>query len=465
MVEPVVDQAPDLEDRGRQGQGHREPGQRRGAADREDRGDDGREAEQRDDRPAPVGRPRAPAAAGSRGSARRAGTPTAACAAWPATGRPATGGPAGPPRSSSWPHCRARVGDNAGMPSALLLPVLTCAAVLLVSGVAKLRAPRHASTPPSPRSGSHGASTPRSCAGSCRGSRSRSAPGCCSPPGPALVVVAVLTLLLFVAYLVLVVRAVRRPEPVDCGCFGALGDSEVTTVTVWRNAAARAVGCAGRGRRRCAGSGADRRSLDDAGAWPGSPPPRSTAAVAVLVTYRAPAAGLRRRPARGPGHRRDRRLRARRHPRAAVLTEDGRARAARRTRARGRPTSSSSSRPGADPAAGSAPRVAELGERARPGPWSGGRGGQPDVRREPAAVPARATPGSTPTASPARPSARAPRPPCCSAPTGWSRRSGARRGGRPRRSSPRSRPAARGARGGRRWRARADESAEVSDAR
>ena len=33
------------------------------------------------------------------------------------------------------------MGDNAGMPSALLLPVLTCAAVLLLSGVAKLRAP------------------------------------------------------------------------------------------------------------------------------------------------------------------------------------------------------------------------------------------------------------------------------------------------------------------------------------
>ena len=46
-----------------------------------------------------------------------------------------------------------------------------------------------------------------------------------------------LTLLLFVAYLVLVARAVRRPEPVDCGCFGALGDSQVTRVTVWRNAA------------------------------------------------------------------------------------------------------------------------------------------------------------------------------------------------------------------------------------
>src|SRR5688500_9527529 len=34
-----------------------------------------------------------------------------------------------------------RLRDNAGMPSALLLPVLTCAVVLLVSGVAKLRDP------------------------------------------------------------------------------------------------------------------------------------------------------------------------------------------------------------------------------------------------------------------------------------------------------------------------------------
>ena len=44
-----------------------------------------------------------------------------------------------------------------------------------------------------------------------------------------------LPLAVFVVYLVLIVRAVRRPEPVDCGCFGALGDSEVTRMTVWRN--------------------------------------------------------------------------------------------------------------------------------------------------------------------------------------------------------------------------------------
>jgi hypothetical protein len=55
--------------------------------------------------------------------------------------------------------------------------------------------------------------------------------------GPALAVVAGFTVALFLAYLVLVARALRRPEPVDCGCFGAFGDSQVTTITLWRNVA------------------------------------------------------------------------------------------------------------------------------------------------------------------------------------------------------------------------------------
>ncbi|HET6967852.1 MAG TPA: thioredoxin family protein [Ornithinibacter sp.] len=121
------------------------------------------------------------------------------------------------------------------MPSALLLPVLTCAAVLIVSGAAKLRDPESVD----------------------RAFTSLGVPTSLGAPavrrvlpwaevalgtwlllatGPALVVVALLTLGLFVAYLVLVSLAVRRPEPVDCGCFGALGDDRVTRVTVWRNA-------------------------------------------------------------------------------------------------------------------------------------------------------------------------------------------------------------------------------------
>jgi hypothetical protein len=38
------------------------------------------------------------------------------------------------------------------------------------------------------------------------------------------------------AYLVLVVRAVRTEEDVDCACFGAWGPGRVTQRTVWRNA-------------------------------------------------------------------------------------------------------------------------------------------------------------------------------------------------------------------------------------
>ncbi len=54
--------------------------------------------------------------------------------------------------------------------------------------------------------------------------------------GSALAVVAALALGLFLGYLALVAIAWRGPEPVDCGCFGALGSTRVTGVTVLRNA-------------------------------------------------------------------------------------------------------------------------------------------------------------------------------------------------------------------------------------
>ncbi|MGB7818476.1 MAG: MauE/DoxX family redox-associated membrane protein [Ornithinibacter sp.] len=122
------------------------------------------------------------------------------------------------------------------MPSPLLLPVLTVSVVLLLSGLAKLRDPDSLE----------------------RAFTSLEVPSALSAPlvrrlvpwaeialgvslllatGPALVVAAALSLLVFVAYLVLVVRAVRRPEPADCGCFGAIGDSRVSAATVWRNLA------------------------------------------------------------------------------------------------------------------------------------------------------------------------------------------------------------------------------------
>ena len=55
-------------------------------------------------------------------------------------------------------------------------------------------------------------------------------------PGWLGMVGAVAALGLMVAYLVLVVRAVRRGEDVDCACFGGWGPGRVTTRTAWRNA-------------------------------------------------------------------------------------------------------------------------------------------------------------------------------------------------------------------------------------
>ncbi len=54
-------------------------------------------------------------------------------------------------------------------------------------------------------------------------------------PGAWYVVAATATLLLFVAYFLVILRAVRLPYPVRCGCFGRLGLGEVTRRTLARN--------------------------------------------------------------------------------------------------------------------------------------------------------------------------------------------------------------------------------------
>ena len=54
--------------------------------------------------------------------------------------------------------------------------------------------------------------------------------------GPVAVVVAALVAVLFIGYLVLVVRALQGPEPTDCACFGSAGSEQVTRLTVVRNA-------------------------------------------------------------------------------------------------------------------------------------------------------------------------------------------------------------------------------------
>lgn len=55
-------------------------------------------------------------------------------------------------------------------------------------------------------------------------------------PGPVYLAVAVLALALFVAYLVVVARALGFAEPVHCNCFGKLGLGEIDRRTVVRNA-------------------------------------------------------------------------------------------------------------------------------------------------------------------------------------------------------------------------------------
>lgn len=176
------------------------------------------------------------------------------------------------------------------MPSALLLPVLTCVVVLVVSGIAKLRAPETVGAAFTALDVPAVIDTPLV---------RRLLPwveiaiGVCLllATGATLVVVALLTLALFLAYLVLVARAARRPEPVECGCFGALGDSEVTTVTVWRNAAlvlsAALAVLAG-----VNGSGALPSLIDDTGAWAWVAAATLTAAVAALVVHRPPGTPL-----------------------------------------------------------------------------------------------------------------------------------------------------------------------------
>lgn len=120
------------------------------------------------------------------------------------------------------------------MPGPFALPLLTCAAVLVVSGAATLRSPGSLE----------------------RALESLRVPGPLAgrpvrlllpwvevalglallvTTGRALLGASALVLGLFAAYLVLVVAAVRRPEPADCGCFGALRDTRVTPATVVRN--------------------------------------------------------------------------------------------------------------------------------------------------------------------------------------------------------------------------------------
>lgn len=62
--------------------------------------------------------------------------------------------------------------------------------------------------------------------------------------GPLAGIVASVATLLMVTYLLLIWRAWRRPEQVDCNCFGSSRPSRVTGITVARNATLVAIGLA-----------------------------------------------------------------------------------------------------------------------------------------------------------------------------------------------------------------------------
>jgi hypothetical protein len=206
------------------------------------------------------------------------------------------------------------------MPSALLLPLLTTSAVLVVSGVAKLRDPSSVDAAFTSMRVPAPLATPWA---------RRVLPWVeiafglwlLLATGAALVVVAALVTVLFAAYLVLVVRALRGPAPADCGCFGSIGESRVTPVTVWRNAllvlAALLTVLAGLG---------DVSVITDLGAdgvWAWLLAAALTAAIAVLVTWRG---GARAEP--GPTGAvevdEDGEYVRTPIPRAQVMTENGR---------------------------------------------------------------------------------------------------------------------------------------------
>lgn len=208
---------------------------------------------------------------------------------------------------------------NARMPSPLLLPVLTCAVVLLVSGAVKLRDPASVE----------------------RAFTALEVPAPLDRPvvrrvvpwaevvlglwlllagGAVLALGAALVLVLFLGYLVLVTRAVGRPEPVDCGCFGALGDDRVTRVTVWRNAVL--VVAAGLAVWAGVRDAAVPPALGTVSTWAWLGATALAVLAAVLVTHRSPAATAPA-PTAAPVDEDGDYVRQE-IPRAQVLTEEGR---------------------------------------------------------------------------------------------------------------------------------------------
>lgn len=112
-------------------------------------------------------------------------------------------------------------------------------------------------------------------------------------PGAAYVLATAVACLLFVAYLVLVARAVRFPEPVSCNCFGRLGLGTVSSATVLRNAVLVAVAALAMTEAFAHGRGVTQRAADFSGSeWAWLAMVCLAALVAVLIGHRpGPATG------------------------------------------------------------------------------------------------------------------------------------------------------------------------------
>ncbi len=116
----------------------------------------------------------------------------------------------------------------------LLVPSLVLAAVLVVSGLAKVRAPdATADAVVSLRLPTLlvAARVPSLLPWAELGL----AAALVLAPQPAYAAAAALTLVLLGGYLVVIARALRFPEPVTCACFGRLSPGQVTAVTLARN--------------------------------------------------------------------------------------------------------------------------------------------------------------------------------------------------------------------------------------
>ncbi|MDO4919679.1 MauE/DoxX family redox-associated membrane protein [Kocuria sp.] len=126
------------------------------------------------------------------------------------------------------------IDDNVPVSSLAVSSLVSLAAILLVSGVAKMLSPRSS----------------RSLLGSADLPAALRAPwlqaalpwaevvlaaGLVLASGPWLVAVAVAVVLVFAAFTVVVVRGTRAPDPASCGCFGALSTAPVSWRTVVRN--------------------------------------------------------------------------------------------------------------------------------------------------------------------------------------------------------------------------------------